>query len=200
MKHRLRLLFIAGASACTLAAGETATSLAGRPVINEAALEQEAAGIAERLGQRLRAELQSAMSEGGPLNAINACSEKALPITAEIASQSGWDAGRTALRLRNPANAPDAWERDVLAVFARRHAAGEDEVELTATTLVDDGNTRRFRYMKAITTAQPCTLCHGNAVQPALAKAIRDRYPADAATGFTPGELRGAFSLTKELD
>jgi hypothetical protein len=193
-------LVFAGASSCALAGGDMAPLTGTPPVEPIAQLEQEAASIAGKLGQRLRDELQSAMSAGGPQKAIAVCHEKALPLTAEIAAQSGWDVGRTALRLRNPANAPDAWELAVLEDFQRRHAAGADATALAAATIVNDGNTRQFRYMKAITTAPACTLCHGAAIPPELAEAIRARYPSDQATGFTAGDLRGAFSLTKNLD
>jgi hypothetical protein len=55
-----------------------------------------------------------------------------------------------------------------------------------------DGATER-RWMKPIMTAPLCLTCHGDALDPELAAVIAERYPADRATGFTPGELRGAF-------
>jgi len=197
MKRLPLLLLLAAVSANAVGPDDPAPAAAGT---QQADLEREAAAIAEQLGQRLRAELQSAMNTGGPMAAIDVCHQRALPVTAELAAQTGWQVGRTALRLRNPGNAPDAWERAVLEDFERRHAAGAEAATLSAASVVQEGNSRRFRYMKAIGTAQPCTLCHGAAIQPALAEAIRARYPADEATGFAPGALRGAFSLTKPLD
>jgi len=50
--------------------------------------------------------------------------------------------------------------------------------------------------MKAIPMrAEPCLLCHG-APEPALKAEIDRLYPQDQATGFRPGELRGAFTVS----
>jgi hypothetical protein len=49
--------------------------------------------------------------------------------------------------------------------------------------------------MRAIPTAPVCTTCHGATVAPDVAAAIAARYPEDRATGFSPGDLRGAFSI-----
>jgi len=55
------------------------------------------------------------------------------------------------------------------------------------------------RYMKAIPTGPQCVVCHGENVAPALAETIQRLYPDDQATGFAPGDLRGAFTVTVEL-
>ena len=53
-----------------------------------------------------------------------------------------------------------------------------------------------FRYMKAIPMgAVPCLTCHG-APEPALNAEILRLYPQDRATGFAPGDLRGAFTVS----
>ncbi|MEX2498681.1 MAG: DUF3365 domain-containing protein [Wenzhouxiangellaceae bacterium] len=44
-----------------------------------------------------------------------------------------------------------------------------------------------------------CVICHGESIAPELAETIKQLYPQDQATGFAPGELRGAFSVTVEL-
>jgi cytochrome c553 len=57
-----------------------------------------------------------------------------------------------------------------------------------------------FRYMKAIPmAAQPCAACHGTDVKPDVLAEIEKLYPQDEATGFKPGELRGAFSIKQSL-
>ena len=54
--------------------------------------------------------------------------------------------------------------------------------------------------MKAIpTAAEPCLTCHGSSLQPELKAEILRLYPNDQATGFKPGELRGAFTVTQKL-
>ena len=144
--------------------------------------------FAARLGGGLKAALTSAIADDGPIGAIDVCRTEAPAIAGEV-SRPGVVAGRTALRVRNPANAADADERAILEEFTRRLAAGESPDGIEDFRATSGGS----RYMKAIVTQPMCTTCHGVAVAPELAKAILDRYPGDRAIGFEPGSLRGAF-------
>jgi len=55
--------------------------------------------------------------------------------------------------------------------------------------------------MKAIPLAKkPCATCHGTNVDPDLRAEILKRYPQDEAVGFEPGEIRGAFTLSRKID
>ena len=56
---------------------------------------------------------------------------------------------------------------------------------------VEEGET--FLWMKPIAVEGPCLTCHGKAIPDPVARAIADRYPDDAATGYDAGDLRGAF-------
>lgn len=150
----------------------------------------------KQLGMELKAQLMAAIKAGGPVEALSVCKTVAPAIADAAGAARGLKVGRTALRVRNPANAPDDWERTVLADFARQIKAGADPAKLErAETVTDAGGVTEFRYMKAIPmTAQPCLTCHGNP-EPSLKAAILKLYPGDAATGFHPGELRGAFTV-----
>jgi hypothetical protein len=102
--------------------------------------------------------------------------------------------------VRNPANAPDAFEKTVLLRFVDDVAKGADPAKLEHAEIVDADGRRLLRYMKAIPMAPaPCATCHGTDVAPDLLKSIRDLYPADQAVGFNAGEIRGAFTITKPL-
>jgi hypothetical protein len=152
-------------------------------------------------GDRLRGELQAAMQAGGPVHAVEVCHTVAQEIAAEESRRRGWEIGRTSLKLRNPANAPDDWELETLRLFEAGKAAGQDPATLErhAEVTAPDGG-RLFRYMKAIPTAEPCTACHGRAVAPEIRAVILDHYPEDQATGFAVGDLRGAFTIVQPLD
>lgn len=173
--------------------------LAGEPV-DTAALAAEARTLSMQLGERLKGELVSAMQAGGPAAAISVCREKALPLTAELGAQHGWEIGRTSLRVRNRANAPDDFERAVLKDFNRRLEAGEPVAQIEDTSLDARGGQRGFRFMKAIPTAEPCIVCHGKQIAAPLRSTLQELYPEDAATGFAAGDIRGAFTLRKVLD
>lgn len=144
----------------------------------------------------LKGELVGAMETGGPVNAINACNTKAPEIAHTISDKNGWDVARTSLKLRNPVNAPDDWEKRVLEYFDKRAAAG-DNLDTLEFYQVVDGN---FRYMKAIPTAEkPCLACHGSKIDPKVEEALSGLYPDDKARGYKAGDIRGAFTITRKM-
>jgi hypothetical protein len=58
---------------------------------------------------------------------------------------------------------------------------------------------RVFRCMKAIPTAELCTTCHGSNLNPAIAARLAELYPADRATRFAVGDIRGAFTIEQPM-
>ena len=150
---------------------------------------RDAAG---RLGGRLAGELASAL-QSSPVEAIAVCRERAPAIAAELARETGAQVGRTALKLRNPENAPLDWQRSVLESFATQLAAGASPASLEYVQAVESAGGLERRWMKPIMTAPPCLACHGRALAPGVAEALAVTYPRDEATGFEAGQLRGAF-------
>lgn len=180
--HRIPALLLALlAASCTSAEPPSPAP----PAPPDGAARAEAA--AKALGGALMKELALAMKEGGPENAVRVCGDVAAKVAAEVSGREGIRVGRTSLRVRNPANAPDPWERRVLDEWA---ASGRPEVR-------EEVVGGEYRWMKPITVAAMCLPCHGGEedVAPAVAAVLRDRYPADAATGFREGDLRGAFTV-----
>jgi hypothetical protein len=178
------------ALALVLASGAT---MAGQTSEKEQAMAATAA-----LGKALKAELVGAMQSGGPLSAVDICHTRAPAIAASVSSEQGVQVSRVSSRNRNPGNAPNEWQAEVLAMFADRIEDGEDAAGLTwqETAEVSDG--AEYRFMKAIPTDGVCLACHGTSLDPAVAEAIAARYPEDKATGFSQGDLRGAFVVTKK--
>ncbi len=152
----------------------------------------------QTFGSTLQAHLQTAMQEGGPLQAIEVCQQVAPGIADEISAATGWSVGRTSLRLRNPDNAPDEWERTVLQDFERLQQAGQPAAELTRHEVFEQNDEAVFRYMRAIPTAGLCLTCHG---EPSgdIQHALERLYPADEATGYSEGEVRGAFTVIQRM-
>lgn len=167
---------------------------------NMEALSAEARTIVKGFFTNLKGELQAGMKAGGPVNAVDVCHLKAPAIADDAAKISGWEVGRTTLKLRNPANAPDEWEHKVLAWFEARKAEGADPKGLEYAEVVGTGDERTFRYMKAIPQGEICMVCHGgDSVAPEVEAKIAELYPEDAARGYRPGDIRGAFTLSKDL-
>ena len=149
--------------------------------------------------QTLKRELQQAMQEGGPVNAISVCNLTAPGIASTYSARRGWEVGRTSLRLRNPDNAPDAWEKAVLESFEERKQAGEDPASIEYWEVVTQDGAPVLRYMKAIPTLAMCTACHGEHVDQTVRERLRKLYPDDQALGFRPGDIRGAFTISQPL-
>lgn len=180
-----------------IAAALAATALAQTAVDERVA---EARGIVKAFGGTLKGELQAGMKAGGPVQAIDVCHTRAPQIAQELSAQHGWSVARTSLKLRNPGNAPDAWETQVLNEFEARKAAGADPNTLEYSAVVDQDGRQVYRYMKAIPTGQVCLSCHGgDAVAPQVEAKLQQWYPHDQARGYQAGDLRGAFTLTKPL-
>ncbi len=177
-----------------LALGLLTLNLHAAPASDTDQLRNEAASLIPAFQQQLLATVKQAMAEGGLGQAVEACQLLAPEIALQH-SQAPWQVGRTALKLRNPDNAPDAWELSVLEQFAQRSAAGEPLAQLKRDEVVDG----EYRYMQAIGTAAACLGCHGPDIRPELLSLLEQRYPQDQARGFREGELRGAFSLRRAL-
>jgi len=152
---------------------------------------------ANQLAGRLITELTQALAVS-PAAAIAVCSERAPAIAAEVSAATGASVGRTAPRVRNPANAPTNWQRRGLDYLAAQLAAGADAstLEFVETEVVDGRELRR--WMKPVVTAPLCLGCHGATLAPEVAAAVGERYPQDEATGFAVGELRGAIYVAWE--
>ncbi len=158
----------------------------------------DARAAASELGTRLKQELRSALTESDPAGGVTICRRRA-PEIADSISGPHLEVGRTALRVRNPANRPDDWERRVLETFRQRIEAGEDPSTLEHWQVTAVDGTPTGRWMKAIPMGPQCVLCHGGEIAEPLAETIAELYPEDQATGFRPGELRGAFTVEMDL-
>ncbi|WP_069438190.1 Tll0287-like domain-containing protein [Methyloceanibacter methanicus] len=155
--------------------------------------------LSKTYGEKLKSALVRAIKAGGPETAIAVCNVSAPAIAKRDTASSGWSLSRTALKLRNPKNAPDAWERSVLLKFQDQIDQGADIATLEHYETTTKDGERVFRYMKAIPTQGPCLTCHGSNVSPSVKAKIAEFYPEDQATGFALGDLRGAFTITQPV-
>lgn len=192
-RHRYAGVAVMLAFALTTPAGHAAEP-------SEAERAAQSRKLVKKFATQLKGRLVTAMKEGGPTAAIAVCNAVAPEIAQASSAESGWTVGRTALKLRNPKNAPDTWERQVLEDFLAKAAQGEDLKSLERFETVASKGKRVFRYMKAISVGKPCLACHGSNVKPEVLETIRQFYPDDKATGFKAGHLRGAFTISQPID
>jgi hypothetical protein len=153
----------------------------------------------QELAGALQAELKSAIQSGGPVSAIEVCNTRALPITRRVSDEQGLNISRVSLRNRNPANQPNEWQAAVLEDFENQKAAGKDVGSLVWSDTVEVDGGQEFRFMKAIPTGDVCLLCHGAQLAPGVSQVLTELYPEDKATGFSMGDIRGAFVVTREI-
>jgi hypothetical protein len=163
--------------------------------LNQEEALSEARRLADELGDKLRGLLFQELQRGGPASAARVCSELAHEITREFNRDTGRNARRVSLRVRNPRNVPDDYERRVLA-----RMDGEILQKRLASEYVDvvtDQKRTVLRYMRPLIVAPVCILCHGptETMAEEVKRIIAERYPADRATGFREGDLRGAISV-----
>ena len=187
-------------------------AVAGTVAVAGSALAQaEPADTAERVFEskqvimsfagELQGALKAAVQEGGPVNGIRVCNEVAPGIAAKHATARGWEVGRTSLKVRNSENAPDAWEQQILQQFIEERAAGADPATLEVAEVMEEDGQQVFRFMKAIAIPEgaPCLACHGTDIKPEVAAALAELYPEDAATGYSTGDIRGAFTIKQPM-
>ncbi|MEO1529943.1 MAG: DUF3365 domain-containing protein, partial [Planctomycetota bacterium] len=142
----------------------------------------KAVAAKDELFKQLSDRLMEVMKSEGPASAINVCSKEASQLATNVGEQLGVKIGRTALKLRNTNNAVPEWAENL----ASADAVDPQFVHIDAQTA---------GALLPIKLQQKCLICHGE--QALLATDIKEQlaalYPADQATGFKDGDLRGWF-------
>lgn len=186
-----------GVSGCSQLADKTVAPTAATatpPAATDAEL-QRAKTAAQAFSGQLRARLQAAMGEGGPVAAVDVCHAEAPRIADAVMAEHGVRLGRVALpgRNRNAGQAADDWRLATLEQFQQAVDQGAAAAEQVSVQRKDLPEGIALRMMRGIATEPGCLACHGSTVAPAVRDAIARHYPGDAATGFDVGDLRGAL-------
>lgn len=183
MRHLLVVALLA-APAATLASEPRAISREEVPVALAPAVARGEAAM-DALRERLFARLNALLVDGGPVHAVQVCRSEAPAIAKEIQAAQHVDVGRTSHRLRNPANAPRAWARAYVDGAAGKKAGAVEPV------VFDLGD--RIGMLRPLAVMPACTRCHGavDGLDPEVRAELARAYPADRATQFAPGDLRG---------
>ena len=159
--------------------------------------EKEAMAIVQEFAGTLKPQLKAALKSGGPAHAVNVCSVIAPTIATGLSAKTGWQVKRVSLKARNNKSAlPDAWEKEILQQFDQRQQNGKSVKTMSHSETVGG----EFRFMKAQGIEPVCLKCHGPVVDPSVEAALNAKYPFDLARGYQLGQVRGAFSLVKDLE
>lgn len=153
-----------------------------------------AKAAATDLGKSLREALMAKMAKDGAVASIDFCKDEAPKITAAVAQRHGVKIGRIGVRARNPENVAGGWQVDMLQQFS---ASAMPPEQLRHISI--DKSTGQLRFAQGIRIEPTCLTCHGASVAEPVMAAIREKYPNDAATGFSEGQLRGAVWVESPL-
>jgi Protein of unknown function (DUF3365) len=117
----------------------------------------------------------------------------------EVSDAAKLDFSRTALGVRNPANEPDAWEQRQMELFNFMADAGQDPETFEVGEVLQEGSEKVFRWLRPMVMSEACLVCHGEAIDSRIKLLLGQEYPLDAATGYSEGQLGGAYSVRKVL-
>ena len=149
---------------------------------------------------RMRLEIAQRLErEEDPVAVYLAYRDNAPGWAAEIGGKLGVELSRTALRVRNPANAPDDWEIRQMELFEFSREAGLDPTTLETAEIVKEGGKDVFRWIRPIVMEEACLACHGEDIDPRIVTLINQEYPLDEAIDYHETEFGGAYSVSKIL-
>lgn len=156
--------------------------------------------VSQSMLKELGQKLQSAMAEGGPVNAIGVCNTQAPEIAGRVSTQNQVKLSRVGTRARNPVmGVPNDWQAKALAQFDAALARGDKPADIEFFETVETANGKEFHFAKPIVLQPMCVSCHGNSdqISPEVKAKLNELYPNDKAVGYQPGQLRGAVVLSR---
>ncbi|MFA7648851.1 MAG: DUF3365 domain-containing protein [Flavobacteriaceae bacterium] len=131
------------------------------------------------------------IQQGGTMQAVDFCSEKALFLTDSLSNKYAHKIKRLTDKSRNPQNQLQT-EIDKKAWKELKNNPDNNQL------ILQENNT--VYYYKSIPIAMPdCLQCHGKPqtdISPETLQLIRAKYPQDQAIGYELGEFRGMWNLS----
>lgn len=151
--------------------------------------------------QELKGILVSQIRENGIVAAVSVCSDTAQQLTKKFGDEKEIYIKRVSLKFRNPNDKPDEYEKEVLNHMAELKNKGMLDKNFEYLAIETENDKNFIHYMKPIFIGGECLPCHGNKDQIPLEikEILNEKYPNDKATGYNPGDLRGAVSIKKKI-
>jgi len=105
---------------------------------------------------------------------------------------------RTSLRVRNPANAPDAADRAALDLIKSQLEKGDDVSKVLVQRVSLPGQPPEWRVYRPISAMHECMACHGNVgtMDPRVVDRLQEMFPEDKAINYREWEWRGLFRVS----
>ncbi len=150
--------------------------------------------ISEASQKALGSKLTHAIAEGGVPYAIEFCNVVAYDLVDSLSKAYMAQVKRVSLDLRNPKDAPDELEKQILQAYQYSLNQG---MELTDNVQMLENNQLLYSKPIVISTGL-CLNCHGEIgkqVKDENYQLIRSIYPNDSAINHKIGDLRGMWSI-----
>lgn len=172
----------------------------GKVLSNDANTSQKSATqigleIAQSTKKVLGKNLMGKMQNEGPVAALKFCNEKAFPLTDSMSTVHKAKIKRVSDKPRNPLNRADTQELEHIAYFKEKI---REKKEYEPIVTENDGITNVYY---PIVTNDMCLKCHGQPdvdISKEVVSILKERYPKDAATGYTVNEVRGIWTIALE--
>ena len=195
MKKRILLSALVGAA--VLFSCKAKDDIEANPVEKKKIIEIGEA-TSKRLLKTLKGELVNALKDS-PEKAIEVCSQKAIPLTKKVEEEvdHGIKIKRTSFKYRNPANAPDSYEKEALRYFEEQLKETGKLPKYYIQKVKENGKVY-YRYYKPLKVMPVCLTCHGEKqyIDDNIYKKIKTIYPNDKATGYKVGDFRGVIRVS----
>lgn len=162
--------------------------------LTDAQLTELANQACDTLQKNLGSQLKAALEAGGPVAALAVCNTVAQPVTQSTSdSLDGINVTRTALKVRNPVNAPSRQDQSVLEEWEKIIESGATSPDPRLIHV----NESESVFYRPIMIQEVCLKCHGSpeSFPEELKTMLGQLYPKDQATGYHLGDLRGAFKV-----
>jgi len=154
--------------------------------------------VSVTLKKNLVKKLSKAIEEHGLIYATEFCKGEALPLTNGVESQFSYepDLKRTSLKVRNPQNAPDKYEKQALDYYQKKFM---DETIFLSSYIqkITEKEASWFYYYEPLVINSLCLNCHGDQgkLDSDLAEVLNELYPEDQALGYKEGDFRGLIRV-----
>lgn len=153
---------------------------------------ENGADISGKLVEAIMAKLNSEIQKNGVAGAINYCSIHAIPITDSISKKEHVEISRVSHKFRNPLNAANNREIEMIEKYIFQRHEGE---KLVPQVVTEKG--QKIYYSPIVLGSPMCLSCHGeyNNIDINVRNVLNKRYPYDKAVNFNFNEIRGMFKI-----
>lgn len=195
-------LACAWAALTALQAAESATppySFVGPDDSATAAIRRLGERTIDHAGSSLLAEVRRVLGTTTPALGIGMLHLKDYKLPAPVPGQPVVTAvRRTSLRIRNPANSPDAADLAALERIQNELSNGDPVESLLVQRVALPGQPPEWRVYRPLVALKQCLECHGTAgtLAPGVPDTLQVFYPADRAVDYRAGEWRGLIRVS----